>query len=273
MAELPGGHCNPGCGAGDFNQQLRLLAGTQRIAVVPGAPRTGPATDSVVWKSPAAQDHPGTTQMPIALCDCPRADFGAVPAFGIDRAVPRRDTLPHTRLAVGGVGGSSDDGQETRSVAANGIGSAYPTTFSGSILVVADDPTPIVPPSYTTRRHAGTSNSYVPVRIYPLQARPATVVRTLRIATSTTGRRPGRLSHVRQSAASVGSVRLPEMSIQPLSAAKATDSRRDGTVREVSKTRDKKRRGRHRLQKPRRSLRLGRPIASDRVGANNIQGG
>ena len=56
------------------------------------------------------------------------------------------------------------------------------------------------------------------------------------------------------------------MSIQPLSA--DTTIRPDGIAREVSKTRNQHRPGRHRMPKPRRWVPVGPPVASSHLGAD-----
>jgi ABC-type multidrug transport system ATPase subunit len=58
------------------------------------------------------------------------------------------------------------------------------------------------------------------------------------------------------------------MSLQPLSADKATDSRSDDTARHEATTRDQHRHGRHRRRPPRRSVHVGPPAASDQLGAD-----
>jgi len=58
------------------------------------------------------------------------------------------------------------------------------------------------------------------------------------------------------------------MSIQPLSADKATHSRPDDTARHEANIRDQRRPGRHRRRPPRRSVHVGPPAASDHLGAD-----
>jgi cation diffusion facilitator CzcD-associated flavoprotein CzcO len=156
------------------------------FAQTPQIPRPNPVLRLVACERPPLP----TMLASIALPECPRADAGAVPTIGIDRAVLHGDALPHGWPAVGGAAMSSGKGQTARSFGRAGIESPYPIAFSESPSIVANDATLTDPPrSHTTQQHPRVSKSYVPLRICRLSTRPTTVTRPPGIAQARRTRR------------------------------------------------------------------------------------